>query len=164
MMRDIEVHEMPVDVLSEIEIRCPREVVASFAANPDNAPNWYANIRLVEWRTKPPLRVGSQIDFIAAFLGRRLAYTYEVVDYAPTERLVMRASQGPFPMETTYLWKTIAGGHTRMTLRNRGEPKGFSRLVAPFMSSAMRRANRKDLALLKRILEQDSEPAARISP
>ncbi|GGI48624.1 hypothetical protein GCM10010932_33120 [Agromyces flavus] len=39
-------------------------------------------------------------------------------------------------------------------MRNRGEPAGFSRAAAPFMATAMRSANRKDLAALKRILER----------
>jgi hypothetical protein len=56
-------------------------------------------------------------------------------------------------METTYTWSDTTGGGTRMTLRNRGEPSGFSRLVAPLMAGAMRRANTKDLANLKRLLE-----------
>jgi hypothetical protein len=64
----------------------------------------------------------------------------------------MRTSEAPFPMETTYTWEAAPGG-TRMTLRNRGEPSGFGRVVAPLMATAMRRANQKDLARLKAILE-----------
>ena len=40
-----------------------------------------------------------------------------------------------------------------MTLRNRGEPAGFSKLARPLMAVAMRRANRKDLRALRTILE-----------
>ncbi|MGI9411204.1 MAG: SRPBCC family protein [Hyphomicrobiaceae bacterium] len=142
-----------VDVHSEIAIARPRELVSMYAADPDNIPSWYVNIKSVEWQTDPPLRLGSKIAFVAHFLGRRLAYTYEVVDHVPGERLVMRTAEGPFPMETTYTWATTVDGDTRMTLRNRGSPSGFSRLMAPFMARAMRSANRKDLARLKKILE-----------
>ena len=143
---------MGVDVRTEIVIDRPREVVAAFAADPARAPEWYANIRSVEWRTPPPVAVGSRVAFVASFLGRRLAYTYEVREYVPGERLVMSTADGPFPMETTYAWAESSGG-TRMTLRNRGEPSGFSRVAAPAMAAAMRRANRKDLERLKEILE-----------
>lgn len=144
---------MPVDVSSEVVIRCPREGVASFAADPDNAPAWYANIKAVEWKSPRPLQIGARVAFLAHFLGRRLAYTYEVRELVPGERLVMRTAEGPFPMETTYVWESVADGETRMILRNRGQPAGFSRLVAPFLASAVRRANRKDLLRLKNILE-----------
>ncbi len=144
---------MAVDVVSEMVIRRPRAEVAAYAGNPDNAPEWYVNIESVEWKTPPPLRVGSRLAFVARFLGRRLAYTYELVDVAPGERLVMRTAEGPFPMETTYTWESVGESETRMTLRNRGEPSGFGKLAAPFMASAMRRANRKDLERLKSILE-----------
>lgn len=145
---------MAVDVVTEIVIRRPRDQVAAYAGNPNNAPHWYVNIKSVEWKSVPPLRVGSQIAFVAQFLGRRLSYTYMIVDLVPGERLVMRTAQGPFAMETTYTWESVTDGSTRMTLRNRGEPSGFSKLVAPLMAHAMRKANEKDLARLKSILEQ----------
>jgi len=147
---------MPVDVLTETVIDRPPDQVARYAADPTNAPEWYANIESVEWKTEPPVRVGSRLAFVAHFLGRRLAYTYEIVELVPGERLVMRTAEGPFPMETTYTWQGTGQGSTRMTLRNRGEPSGFSRIGAPFMVAAMRRANRKDLAVLKSLIERSA--------
>ncbi len=144
---------MAVDVSTEVTIDRPIDVVATYAADPANAPEWYVNIESVEFVTPPPSQVGSKVAFVARFLGRRLAYTYEFVELVPAARLVMRTAQGPFPMETTYTWSESENGATRMTLRNRGEPAGFSKLVAPFMAAAMRRENRKDLARLRSILE-----------
>jgi uncharacterized protein YndB with AHSA1/START domain len=145
---------MNVDVLTETLIGVPREEVASYASNPDHAPEWYVNIDSVRWQTPRPARVGSRVAFVARFLGRTLEYTYEITELEPGRKLVMRTAAGPFPMETTYTWESAPDGGTRMTLRNRGEPSGFSAVAAPFMTLAMRRANRNDLARLKRILEQ----------
>ena len=144
---------MNVDVETEIVIARPVPEVAAYAADPSKAPDWYANIDSVEWKTPPPAHVGSLVEFVARFLGRTLRYTYEFVELVPSERLVMRTQQGPVPMETTYTWEPVSSDSTRMTLRNRGEPGGFSKLMAPVMKSAMRHANRKDLAKLKSILE-----------
>lgn len=146
-----------VDVVTEMVIDRPVEAVAAYAADPTNAPEWYANIESVTWQTTPPVRVGSKVDFVAHFLGRRLAYTYEIVELVPDSRLVMRTAQGPFPMETTYTWDAAGEAATRMSLRNRGEPSGFSKVAAPLMATAVRRANRKDLARLKRILESGAD-------
>src|SRR5262245_4814862 len=144
---------MDVDILTDAIIARPRAVVASFTVDPDRAPTWYRNIKSVAWQTPRPLTVGSRLAFVAHFLGRRLSYTYEVVEWVPQQRFVMRTADGPFPMETTYSWEDAGQDSTRMTLRNRGTPTGFSRWLAPLMRTAIRRANRKDLAHLKAAIE-----------
>jgi hypothetical protein len=141
-----------VDVSVERVIARPRAVVAAFAVDPGNAPEWYENIRAVEWQ--PPLAVGSELGFVAQFLGRRLDYTYVVRELLPGERLVMSTAQGPFPMETTYEFADAGDGATRMTLRNRGKPSGFKRIAGPVVARAMRRANAQDLRRLQALLER----------
>ena len=147
---------MSVDVRVETVIARPPAEVAAYAGDPSHAPEWYVNIREVAWLTPPPVAVGSRMEFVARFLGRRLAYTYEVVELVPDERLVMRTAAGPFPMETTYTWEPAGAGATRMTLRNRGTPSGFTGLAAPVMERAMRRATSKDLERLRTLLEGGS--------
>ena len=144
----------PVDVTTAIEIALPRDVVAAYVADPDHAPDWYANIQRVTWETEKPLTKGTRLACLARFLGRTLAYTYEVIDFVPEQRLVMATAEGPFPMETTYTWTDLPGNRTRMTLRNRGMPSGFAGLTAPIMATAMRQANQSDLAALKTLIER----------
>lgn len=144
---------MAVDVSTEIVIVQPVDVVAAYAADPSNAPAWYQNITSVTWETDPPLQTGSRIAFNARFLGRHLAYTYQVTEFVPASRLVMRTAQGRFPMETTYTWRAVDDRSTQMTLRNRGGPAGFAKLAAPLMAMAIRRANRKDLCNLRAVLQ-----------
>ena len=141
-----------VDVVTSTTIARPRAEVAAFAADPDNVTRWYRNIVAVEWETAPPLQVGSRIAFVAHFLGRRLAYTYEIRELDPGRRLVMSTAEGPFPMETTYTWEDAGAGATRMTMRNRGEPSGFAKVGAPVMARAMKRAMSQDLERLSGIL------------
>jgi uncharacterized protein YndB with AHSA1/START domain len=143
---------MAVDVQTETIIDRPREQVARYASDPGNAPEWYVNIKAIEWKSEPRVEVGARMAFVAHFLGKRIAYTYEIVDFVPGERLVMRTAEGPFPMETTYTFEDASQG-TRMTLRNRGEPSGFAKVGAPLMERAMRRANGADLRRIKELLE-----------
>ncbi|MGR3763192.1 SRPBCC family protein [Rossellomorea sp. NS-SX7] len=142
-----------VDIKTEITIQCPLVKVSSYASNPDYAPEWYDNIDSAKWLTEKPLALDSQIAFKAKFLGRELAYVYEIEEYIPGERLVMKTANGPFPMKTTYTWEDLGENGTKMMLRNQGEPSGFSKVFTPFMSMFMKKANQKDLRKIKQILE-----------
>ncbi len=144
---------MSVDVTTEVVVDRPADVVAAYTCDPRNAPEWYANIRSVQLLGEEPVVVGSRMRFVATFLGRRLEYTYEVVDLVPGERLVMSTSEGPFPMATEYGFTDAGFGRTIVTLRNHGEPSGFGSVAAPMMRRSMERANRKDLDALKALLE-----------
>ena len=102
---------MAVDVQTEISIHASTATVVGYAADPSNVPECYVNIRSVERLTPPPIHVGSQLAFVAKFLGRELRYTYEIVELT-SDRLVMRTAQGPFPMETSCTWKAQGADHT----------------------------------------------------
>jgi uncharacterized protein YndB with AHSA1/START domain len=144
---------MAVDVLTEITIARPLDEVAAYAADPDNAPDWYGNIESVNWGTAPPLQLGSEMTFTARFMGRRLSYTYRAEEFVPPERLRMSTVDGPFPMETTYTWTPVDDRTTKMTLRNRGGATGLMGLFGPLEAIAVRRATKKDLRRLRAILE-----------
>jgi hypothetical protein len=96
---------MPVDGTSSIDMARPRPDVAQCAMDPANATAQYENIKSVTLKTSGPVGVGAQIASQATFLGRSLAYTYEVVAYDPTRRLIMRTADSPFPMEMSYLFE-----------------------------------------------------------
>lgn len=146
---------MPLDVTVSTEIARPRAAVSAYAADPDHDPVWYANIREVTWHTPRPLVLGSRVARVARFLGRRMAYTYEVVAFVPGERVHMRADDGPFPMNTEYRWEDGPSGGTRMFLRNFGGPTGVMALATPLMAGQIRRETTADLARLKALLEAD---------
>jgi uncharacterized membrane protein len=144
---------MPVDIASEVVIARPRDDVAAFVAHPENATRWLESVKAVEWMPIGPLAIGSKVTHVTSVLGGSLTYTYEVLDHEPGEHIVMSTEDGPFPLETTYEWEDAGDGTTRMRLRNRAEPKKFSKLSAKLMARAMQKVNRKDLERLKAILE-----------
>ncbi|MBV7409274.1 SRPBCC family protein [Maritimibacter sp. DP1N21-5] len=142
----------PLSVSVERVIKADRPRLAAFAADMGNAPRWYRNIASVDWKTAPGTSPGARAAFVAQFMGRALAYTYEIREHIPGERLVMSTEDGPFPMETVYEWFDEGAGRTRMRLTNRGRPEGFKAVLMPVMSLAMRRAMTQDLAQLARVL------------
>lgn len=140
-------------VKTEIIIDVPLEQVYLYVADPDNAPEWYDNIDSITWITDKKIVQGAKMDFKARFMGRELAYTYEITHLITREIMVMSTSEGPLPMTTVYEWSKVDEERTRLLMINKGEPKGFAKVAKPLMSSIMTKSNKKDLENLKLILE-----------
>ena len=84
---------MPVDVLTEITIARSANAGRGVRRRPGQRPGLVSRTspRSVG-ETEPPLRTGSRLAFTARFHGRPLAYTYEITESVPAERLVMRTA------------------------------------------------------------------------
>ncbi len=148
---------MSIDVNAETLIDRPKEEVASFAMNAENDPIWIDGISEARMLTDPPMAEGTQVERVARFLGRRIRYVNEVVEYDPEALLVMRSIKGPFPMTITYQFDE-AESATLARIRVQGDAVGFYRLAAPVLSRAVKRSITNDLKSLKHLLE--SEPQA----
>ena len=144
---------MAIDVNVDTLIRRPPSEVARYAMAPENEPVWISGISHSRLLTDPPLRVGSQVERVAGFLGKRIVYVLGVDEHEPERRIVMETVRGPFPMRVTYAFEDDNGG-TRARLRVEGETGGFyGRLADPIMGAQVRRSLAKDLANLKRLTE-----------
>ena len=142
---------MSIDVPVTALIARPAAEVAAYAMDPANDTSWIGGIREVRWVTEPPLRVGSRVRRLAAFLGRPVDYVLEVTDLAPGERVVMRSVEAPFPMVVTYTF-AAEGAATRAGVRVQGGSGPMFRIAGPLMAWQVRRSLRGDLARLARRL------------
>jgi hypothetical protein len=149
---------MSIDVYCEILIRAPRSNVAAYAMNPDHDPDWIGGIREARMATPPPLRLGSRVERVARFLGRRFHYVLEIAELRPATLLGMHSVSGPFPMQVTYSFADANGG-TRMGIRVEGDAGGFFRLAAPLLALMVKRNVSRDLRSLKGRMERSATAA-----
>ncbi len=143
---------MAIDVEAEVFIYKPRNEVAEYASNPDNDPVWITGITEANLLTYPPVGLGTRVERVAGFLGRKVEYVLETTEYRPDELVVMTSVKGPFPMKVTYGFEEAKGG-TLARIRIEGETTGFYQLAGPIMSRAVKRNITNDLETLKDILE-----------
>ena len=143
---------MNVDVTVEREIARDRDAVAAYVMDPANDTHWITALTSVRTlNSDGPVRVGTQVERVASFLGRRMEYVNEIVALEPGRRLAMRSVKAPFPMEVTYELED-AGAGTLMRIRATGDAGGFYRIAGPLLGAAVRRGIEKDLAELKRVM------------
>ncbi len=144
-----------IDVHAELNINSRPEDVAAFAMDPSNDTKWIGGIREARTLTEPPFAVGTRVERIASFLGKRIEYVLEVEELRPGTLIAMRSVKAPFPMHVTYEFDDVAG-KTLARIRVQGDPGGFYRLAGPFMAGAVRRNISGDLQRLKRLTESET--------
>ena len=151
---------MAIDVAAEISIERPRAEVAAFVTDPANDQTWIKAFTSVESLTDPPTAVGSRVKRVAGFMGRRIDYVMQVVELVPESKLVMQTLQGPFPMTVHYEFEDDGSGtRVRVRVRNEGGSGVIASLFSPLMGWMVNRQVKKDLALLKSVLEGPSQVA-----
>jgi len=148
---------MTVDTTARLRINRPQAEVANFLRNPDNDPTWIGGIQTARLLTPAPVGVGSQVERVASFLGRKIEYVNEIVELG-SDQLVMRSVRSPFPMRVTYGFAAAGPDVTVASVRVEGDPSGLYSLAAPLLNRAVQRNIAGDVRRLKRLLEQ--QPAS----
>jgi uncharacterized membrane protein len=148
---------MPVDVTATGTIGRPREEVAAYLRDPANDTSWIGGLRSARLLTPGPVAVGSRVERVASFLGRRVEYVNEITELTG-DRLVMRSVRSPFPMRVTYGHRWAGDSATEVSVRVEGDAGRFYALLAPLLGLAVRRSIARDLRNLKRVLEHQPAP------
>jgi uncharacterized membrane protein len=145
-----------IDTRAVIAVGRPRDEVAAYLRDPANDPSWIGGLRSARLVSDPPVGVGSRVERVASFLGRRIEYVNEITELTAT-RLAMRSVRSPFPMRVTYGYDA-AGAGTEVSVRVEGDASRLYRLVDPLLAVLVRRSVRRDLRTLKRVLEDGAGP------
>jgi hypothetical protein len=102
---------MTADVQSAIVINRPVSEVSRHAADPDDAPLWYVNIKFGRMGDAASSGGGLRVAFVAPFLGRRLPSTYELVEFIPGIRMVTSSAR----RKARCPWRRRTGGNRTPT-------------------------------------------------
>jgi hypothetical protein len=148
---------MAVDVTATGIVHCPRDQIAAYLRDPANDTEWIGGIRSARLLTPGPVAVGSQVERVATFLGRRVHYVNEITELS-ADRLAMRSVRSPFPMRVTYEHRHAGDGTTEVSVRVEGDAGRFYALTAALLGPAVRRSIARDLRNLKRVLEARPQP------
>ena len=128
--------------------------------NPENDRSWIGALTEVNVLTDGPVREGTRVERVAQFLGKRIEYVNEIVEYAPPARLRMKSVKAPFPMTVDYEFAETNDG-TLVRISTGGNASGFYKLAGPLLDRAVRKGVARDLRRLKAILEQPERDANR---
>jgi uncharacterized membrane protein len=143
---------MSTHVDESIEIARPAGEVARYMFDWRNDPEWIGGISEARLLGDGDFEIGSRVERVASFVGKRIEYVLEVEDYQPGALLAMRSVRAPFPMNVTYEVTDVRGA-ARARVQVEGDASGFYRLAGPLLNLQATRSIAADLRRLKALLE-----------
>ncbi len=135
-----------------VVIQRPLEDVWAYVMEPANDPVWQGPVIEVRRGAGEQMGVGTEIEEVTQFLGRRFEMTYVVTEHEPMRRSAVRTSSGPVRMEGSYSFESVAGG-TRFTMEGETDAHGLFKLAEPVFARMARREWESSCEVLKDLLE-----------
>ena len=136
---------------SKIWIHRPVDEVFTFVSNKENDLQWQSG--LVEVHQAPgPVGVGTRIDEVYSFLGRKMDGKLEITEYEPGRKITTKSVGGPFHIQYSCILEAGNGG-TQFTMNMEMKPEGFFTLAEPIVGANLKKSVDTDLASLKKVLE-----------
>ena len=96
--------------------------------------------------------VGSTVQVVRQFLGRRRIANFRVADVVPNRTVAIQAGGMGVSGNVRYTFEPVEGG-TRMTSSAEVVLGGWLKLITPIIMPMLERDGRDDLANVKRVVE-----------
>ncbi|MCU0306507.1 MAG: SRPBCC family protein [Thermoleophilia bacterium] len=139
------------DFRRTILVPCDRATAFALVGDFALAQEWDPGILRSE-RQGATEGLGARYDVIAAFRGREVPFTYEVTDWVPGERIVLRGEGQKAWAEDTITFADAEGGGTSLTYAARLGMKGVLKLAGPFLGGTFQTLGTEALDGLERWL------------
>jgi uncharacterized protein YndB with AHSA1/START domain len=139
-----------------VRIGRPPADVFHYLTEVERAPEWQSSA--VEVSAEGEINEGTRIREIRNFLGRRAESTLEVTEYEPGRKFSLRVLSGPLPFEVRHALAPDGEG-TRLAGVVEADTSRFPKLAVRMMAGTAERQFKADLERLKRVLEDNAQPA-----
>jgi len=135
-----------------VQINKPSDRVFGYVTDLTNLPKWETNILEAERTHDEETGVGIKYRGVSKTMGQRMAWESEVTTTNPPESWEETITSGSSVIKERLTFESIEGG-TKFTLVYDMQAGGFLKLLAPMVTSSMRKQVKENLANLKKILE-----------
>jgi uncharacterized protein YndB with AHSA1/START domain len=141
----------------EIVMTINRPAAEVFAALRDleKIPRWNSTLSEVRHTSDGTLGLGSTLVYVGRFLGRSYESPSEYSEFVADRSYVSRTTSGPFELEVATTLDATDGA-TRLTLKARGESRGFFKVAEPVVVRLTKRTFENAYANFKTLLEEDA--------